>query len=110
EAIGKKVDWAFGKSGKIIGVVKNFNFTSMKENVKPLLIHIFKHWHGTVIARLKTDDLSSTMKEIEATFKTIGGDAPFKATFMEDDFNALYRSEKNMRSVLGTFTFLSVLV
>jgi len=110
EAIGKKVEWAFDKKGKIIGVVKDFNFASMKENVKPLLIHIFKHWHGTVIARLKTDNLSSTMKDIEATFKTIAGDAPFKATFMEDDFNALYQSEKNMRSVLGTFTFLAVLV
>jgi putative ABC transport system permease protein len=110
EAIGKKVEWAFDKKGKIIGVVKNFNFASMKENVKPLLIHVFKHWHGTVIARLKTDNLSSTMKEIETSFKTIAGDAPFKATFMEDDFNALYQSEKNMRTVLGTFTFLAVLV
>ncbi len=110
DAIGKKVEWAYDKRGKVIGVVKDFNFASMKENVKPLLIHIFKQWHGTVIARLKTDDLSKTMKELEATFKTIAGDAPFKATFMEDDFNALYQSEKNMRSVLGTFTFLAVLV
>ncbi len=109
-AIGKKVDWAFGKSGKIIGVVKNFNFSSMKEGVKPMLIHIFKPWHGTVIARLKTNDLTLTMKNIEATWKTIAGDAPFKATFMENDFNALYKSEQNMRSVLGGFTFLSVLV
>jgi putative ABC transport system permease protein len=109
-AIGKKVDWAFGKSGKIIGVVKDFNFASMKENVKPMLIHIYKPWHGSVIARLKTEDLPATMKAIEATFKSIGGDAPFKATFMEDDFNALYQSEKNMRTVLGTFTFLSILV
>lgn len=109
-AVGKKVDWAFGKSGKIIGVVKDFNFASMKENVKPMLIHIFKPWHGAVIARLKTENLPETMKGIEKTFKSIGGDAPFKATFMEDDFNSLYQSEQNMRSVLSTFTFLSVFV
>lgn len=109
-AIGKKVDWAYGKSGKIIGVVKNFNFASMKEDVKPLLIHIFKPWHGTVLARLKTNDLPATMKELESTWKTLAGDAPFKATFMEDDFNSLYKSEQNMRTVLGAFTFLSVLV
>ena len=109
-SIGKKVEWAFGKSGKIIGVVKNFNFASMKEDVKPMLIHIFKHWHGTVIARLKTNDLPATMKEIETSWKIAAGDAPFNATFMEDDFNALYKSEQNMRSVLGAFTFLSILV
>lgn len=109
-AIGKKVDWAYGKSGKVIGVVKNFNFASMKEDVKPLLIHIFKPWHGTVLTRLKTNNLPETMKQLEATWKTIAGDAPFKATFMEDDFNSLYQSEQNMRTVLGAFTFLSVLV
>ncbi len=110
EAIGKKVDWAFGKSGKIIGVVKDFNFSSMKENVKPMLIHIFPQWFGLLTVRLQTNDLTKTMKELEASWKTVAGDAPFKAAFIEDDFNALYQSEKNMRSVLGAFTFLSVLV
>ncbi|MEO6302478.1 MAG: ABC transporter permease [Bacteroidia bacterium] len=110
QAIGKKVDWAFGKSGKIIGVVKDFNFASMRENVKPMLIHIFPQWHGLVTVRLKTEDLSSTMKTIEASWKTVAGDAPFKSSFLEEDFNSLYKSEQNMRSVLGAFTFLSVLV
>lgn len=110
EAIGKKVDWAFGKSGKIIGVVKDFNFSSLKEPVKPMLIHIYPPWHGLLTLRLKTTDLPSTMKNIEATWKSVVGDAPFKAAFIEDDFNALYQSEQNMRSVLSAFTFLSVLV
>ena len=109
-AIGKKVDWAFGKSGKIIGVVKDFNFASMRENVKPLLIHIFKPWHGLLTIRLKTENLPSTMKTIEASWKEVAGDAPFKSSFIVDDFDLLYKSENNMRSVLGMFTFLSVFV
>ncbi len=109
-AIGKKVDWAFGKSGKIIGVVKDFNFASLKEDVKPMLIHIFPPWHGLVTVRLKTSDLAVTMKEIESSWRSVAGDAPFKSSFMQEDFDSLYKSEQNMRSVLSAFTFLSVLV
>lgn len=110
-AIGKKVDWAFGKSGKIIGVVKDFNFSSLRENIKPMLIHIWPQWLGTVTVRLKTDQLNSTVTQIESTWKNVYGvDVPFKYAFMQEDFDALYKSETNMRSVLTAFTFLSVLV
>lgn len=110
EAIGKKVQWAFGKEGKVIGVVKDFNFASLHENVKPLLIHIFPQWFRAVSLRLNTQDLSKTMGEIESTWKGITTESPFKYTFDEDDFNSLYQSEQNMRTVMSAFTFLSVLV
>jgi len=110
EAIGKKVDWAFDKSGKIIGVVKNFNYESMREDIKPLLIHVFPQWFGTITLRLKTDNLPSTISNLESTWKSVAGDTPFKYAFLEDDFDSLYKSEQNMRSVLGAFTFISILV
>lgn len=110
QAIGKKVDWAFGKSGKIIGVVKDFNFASLHDEVKPLLIHIWPPWYKYLTLRLKTDDLPNTMAKLEGTWKSLAVESPFKYTFLEDDFNNLYRSERNMRAVLGAFTFLSVLV
>jgi putative ABC transport system permease protein len=110
EAIGKKIVWAFGKEGKVVGVVKDFNFASLHDNVKPLLIHIFPQWFNNVSLRLKTDNLTATMKELESTWKNITSESPFKYAFAEDDFNNLYHSEQNMRTVLTAFTFLSVLV
>jgi putative ABC transport system permease protein len=109
-AIGKKVDWAFGKSGKVIGVVQNFNFNSLRENIRPMLIHIWPQWYGWVTVRVKTTDMIGTVKQLETTWKEVCGDAPFKHFFMREEFDALYRSEKNMRSVLTAFTILSVLV
>jgi putative ABC transport system permease protein len=110
EAIGKKVTWAFGKEGRIIGVVKDFNFTSLHDDVKPILIHIFPQWFAYVSLRLKTGDLIKTMREIEGTWKSVTRVSPFEYTFLEEDFNNLYRSEQNMRNVLSAFTFLSILV
>lgn len=94
----------------MIGVVKDFNFASMHETVKPLLIHIFPQWYAHISLKLKTDNLAATMKELENTWKTIATQSPFTYTFMEEDFDNLYRSELNMRNVLSAFTFLSILV
>jgi putative ABC transport system permease protein len=109
-ALGKKVDWAFGKSGKIVGVVKDFNYSSLKEEVKPILIHVFPNWFSTITLRLKTDDLTSTLAQIETSWKSIATNSPFKYSFIEDDFDSLYQSEIKMRTMLGTFTFLAILV
>ncbi|MFL5753646.1 MAG: ABC transporter permease, partial [Bacteroidia bacterium] len=110
QALGKKIDWAFGKTGKVVGVVKNFNYASLHSEVEPLIIHIFPRWFWNLTLRLKTDDLPATMKEIEADWKKISVEGGFDYAFLEDDFNSLYKSEQNMRSVLGTFTLLAVLV
>jgi putative ABC transport system permease protein len=109
-ALGKKIQWGGNKEGSVIGVVKDFNYTSLREDIQPLLIHIFPPWYNTVTLRLKTTDLSKTLRNIETTWKAVTTESPFKYAFVEDDFNSLYRSEQNMRSVLGAFTFLSVFV
>lgn len=110
QAIGKHIIWAFGKEGKVIGVVKDFNFSSLKENIQPLLVHIYPQWFNVLTLRLKTDDLSTTLRELETTWKEISPQTPFSYSFAEDDFNSLYLSEMNMRTVLTAFTVLSVFV
>ena len=109
-ALGKRVDWAFGKTGKIIGVVSDFNYASLHEHVEPLLINIYRPWYKTITLRLKSDNITATMKELETTWRNTSPENPFKYSFLEDDFDSLYKSEKNMRAVLSAFTFLSVLV
>jgi putative ABC transport system permease protein len=110
EAIGKNITWAGSKKGKVIGVVKDFNFLSLHENIQPLLIHIFPQWSNIISLRLKTSNLDNTLKQIESTWKGIATQSPFEYSFVDDDFNNLYHSERMMRNVLSAFTFLSILV
>lgn len=110
EALGKHISWGLGKEGRVVGVVKDFNFVSLHEPIKPLLIHIFPPWYNTISLRLETNDLPATMTEIERTWKSIATQSPFDYSFAEEDFNNLYHSERMMRNVLGAFTFLSILV
>ena len=110
QALGKTIDWPFGKRGKVIGVVKDFNFASLHENIEPVLIHIFKPWFGFVTVRLKGKNVSEEMNHLESAWKKVAVSSPFKYAFLEDDFNSLYESEKKLRNLLSTFTLLAVIV
>lgn len=107
EAIGKKLD--FGGERKVVGVLKNFNFASLHDEIKPLVLG-FTDKASTLSLRLKTEDIGTTLKELETTWNPLATQSPFNATFIEEDFDSLYRTEKNIRNVLSAFTFLAVLV
>ena len=109
-AIGKNINWGLGKKGKVIGVVKDFNFKSLHDNIKPLIIHISPDDYGTIAVRIKPQNVSQTIKGIEQTWKNITGENSFTYTFLDDDFATLYKSDHSMQSILGIFTVLSIFV
>ena len=110
DAIGKNLDWGLGKKGKVIGVVNDFNFMSLHQDIQPLILHIHPGWYRFVALRIQPDKISKSLKEIETTWKGITVDSPFNYSFLDDDFAKLYKEEENMQSVLTLFTILSLIV
>jgi putative ABC transport system permease protein len=109
-AIGKKLDWGLGKKGKVIGVVKDFNYSSLHDNIKPLIMQILPEAYGFVALRIKAGDMQKTISTLSAGWKTIIPDESFQYSFLDDDFAALYKSEQNLQRVLGLFTVLSIFI
>jgi putative ABC transport system permease protein len=109
EALGKKINWAGEKQGPVIGVVKDFNYASLHEEIKPLIMHYFPGINSMTV-RIKTNDLSATISNIENKWKATFPEVPFQYSFMQEDFEYMYRSEQKLASVLGLFTALSILV
>jgi putative ABC transport system permease protein len=110
DAIGKNMDWGLGKKGKVIGVVKDFNFKSLHDEIKPLVIHINPDWYRFVAIKIKPDGVSQTLKDIEKTWNGVASNSPFTYSFLDEDFGNLYKEEQNLQSVLTLFTVLSLFV
>ena len=108
-ALGKMINWAGEKQGHVIGVIKDFNYTSLHDGIKPLILHTFPGISSITI-RLKTSDMPVTIGNIERKWKTMFSDVPFNYTFMQEDFDNMYKSEQKLASILSAFTGLSVLV
>ena len=98
---------------QIVGVVKDFHFESLHEEIQP---YIFIHkndemdWGGYLTIRLRTDDLSSTMSEIENLWLEFSNNQPFEYSFVDKDFEVMYAEEVRTGKIFGIFSILAILV
>lgn len=93
----------------VIGVVKDFHFESLKQNISPLML---KQGNSTSVlsVRLSTDDYKNTIEQVEETWKKFGPGLPFNYNFMDDQFNKMYRSEVRLGTVFGVFAALAIII
>ena len=109
-ALGKGIDWGLGKQGKVIGVVKDFNFSSLHNNIQPLIIHILPESYSNLSISIQPNQTVQAIKEIESSWKNVGAASTLKYKFMDEDFQSLYKADQKMQSILGVFTVLSIFI
>jgi putative ABC transport system permease protein len=95
---------------KVIGVVKDFHFESLRSNIGALCLFLNLS-RGNVSFRLNTEsDIASTIKRIEAKWKELAPGQPFTYTFMDESFNSVYKGEQRIGKISLAFAFLTILV
>jgi len=110
EAVGKSIDWGLGKKGNVIGVVRDFNFSSLHNAVNPLIMHIYPEWYGFISLRIAGEDAPGVIKQLEAKWKKIDVESNFKYSFMDQDFNKLYAAEEQTRTIVGLLATLAIFI
>jgi len=93
----------------IIGVVKNFNFSSLRDVVAPLAFKLGKD-NGNISVRISTSDISNVLAQIKNKWKAIAPSQPFDYSFMDEDFNKLYTTEQRTGQIFITFAILAILI
>ncbi|WP_268035326.1 ABC transporter permease [Algoriphagus sp. PAP.12] len=109
EIIGKKFD-QWGRSGTVIGVVKDFNYTSLHEAVEPLTLPFAAFASRYMSVKVKTENLPRTLAEIESVWKELVPQRPFIYSFLDEDFNAQYESDFRFRKIFTTFSVLAIFI
>lgn len=100
---------------KVIGVVKDFNVSSLHEKVAPFAFFYtasktYNLGHSYTTVHLAPGNPIPYLKALENNWKRFAQDAPFDYSFLDDTCNALYRSETTMGTVFAIFTSLSIFV
>jgi putative ABC transport system permease protein len=98
------------KRGKIIGVVKDVHLNSLKENITPVIIHIFPYAYSSISFRIKEENIPETIRHLEATWKKFNTEWPFEYRFLDDNFDRLYKSEEKLAVLFGFFTGFTIFV
>jgi len=106
-----------GDSGKIeyipiIGVVKNFNFESLRNPIGPYLIRLQNErmlW-GYISVRLSPQSISKTISEIEKVWMEYVSNNPLQYYFVDEDFEKMYIQEKQNAQMAVIFSILAIFV
>jgi putative ABC transport system permease protein len=109
EAIGKKMFLGNDRPGFVKGVVKDFNFASFHDPIKPLVL-FNEEWSGTMLVKVSGNNLASTISFLEKSWKEVAPHRPFEYHFLDEDFDKLYSSEMRLGTVLNIFTAIAILL
>lgn len=108
-ALGKTLDWGLGKKGKVIGVVQDFNFESLHSTISPLILHVIPDWYSFVSLRVE-GNIPEVVGRVETRWKELDSEGPFEYAFMDQDFEKLYRAEKQTRTIVGLLASLAIFI
>lgn len=109
--IGKEVNLSEFPPGRIVGVVKDFNYSSLHRKVEPLLIGAVKDitcWPSQLYIKVSPTDPTVTMKEIDAALKTVSGADDWQLQFLDEHFKEAYNTEKQTGTMIALIGGLAI--
>ena len=104
----------FGHRGKIIGVVKDFNFQSLHDAIRPLVLEFMGEritWDGSyAIIRVTPGQTRQVLAGIENACKALDPAFPFRYTFADEAYQKLYTSEQTVSDLSDSFSVLAIFI
>ena len=102
------------KTFTVIGLVKDFHFESLHHTIAPLAVllpdAVTESASSFVLARVLPEELTGTLATMAGTWKTFLPEQPFTYSFLDADFEALYRAEQRASKIFGIFALLAFFI
>jgi putative ABC transport system permease protein len=97
------------KAYHIIGIVKDFNFSSMHDKVGPLIIQLGENY-GRIVMRINTKNIPALISQVENKWKSMAPGQPFSYSFLDEDFNKMYNAEQRTGKLFVTFAVFAIII
>ncbi len=119
ETLAKELNWENpleksiyrGGDHQVIGVVKDFHFASLHEEIGPLIFHMNPYLgYDFLLVRFATDHLNGLINQIRLAWEKIDPNEPFEYFFLDDAFNEMYQAERKMSSILLYIAIMAVII
>ncbi|MGN6637665.1 MAG: FtsX-like permease family protein, partial [Mucilaginibacter sp.] len=93
----------------IVGVVKDFNFKSLRQNVTPLILFNGQDY-GALNIRIKSADIKALIDQVKAKWTAFSPNHEFNFAFLDKEFDKLYRTEQRTGQIAIAFTSLAIII
>lgn len=97
------------RPGKIIGVVKDFHFRSVKEKIDPIVLWTH-NWAGILYVKTTEGKAQQAIKAVEAIYNKYPSNVPFSYKFLDSQFDALYKSDSRTGILFNIFSGIAIFI
>ncbi|MEO7210006.1 MAG: ABC transporter permease [Chitinophagaceae bacterium] len=108
EAIGRTIEKSV--TGEVVGVVKDFNFSSLHDPIGPMLLFLGRDYSRNFIVRINGNDMQGTLGRLENVWKQRVPDRPFNYHFLDDAYDKLYVTEDRSATLFSIAALLAIIL
>jgi putative ABC transport system permease protein len=108
-ATGKSIVMSGQREYHVVGVVKDFNYTSVRQEIGPLVM-MLRNNSGSILVKLNPTDIKSFLEDTKNKWAAFNTEIPFSYAFLDEKFAALYFSEERTGKVFTTFAVIALLI
>jgi putative ABC transport system permease protein len=108
DPIGKQFD-IIGK-GIVIGVVKDFNFKSLHNELKPVALTYYPEQFDNLMIKISTENIPSTLDFLKKKWESLFPQYAFEFTFLNDDFQKMYKKETTTALIITYISLMALFV
>jgi len=110
DPIGKRLKFR-GKEGHIIGVLKDFHFSSLHDPIKPLVVPFGENLdYGNALIRTQPGQTKQAITSLDTLCKQLNPDFSFSYAFSDEEYNKLYNNEQIVSKLSDAFSFLAIFI
>jgi ABC-type antimicrobial peptide transport system permease subunit len=110
DPVGKSFRF-MGINGRIIGVLKNFHFKSAEQAIEPIAFALTEPASlGVILIRIRRGNTLDAVNAIEKVWKSVIPEYPLEYSFVDQDYDNLFRSQIRLTSLLKYFTILAIII
>ena len=110
EAVGKRLTLGTREEALVVGVVKNFNYKSLRSEVEPTLIVLNPGVVTQVSIRIKAGEEEGTLRTLREKWERAFPEDQFEYGFVDARIERMYEGERTMRNIGAVFSSLAVLI
>jgi len=108
ELVGRYTN-VHGRSGRIAGIVKNFHFTTLHNEIEPLMIFPQDGFNKLMVS-ITSNNVENSLSTLKASWNKFFPNIPFEYQFLDQQFDALYRAETRIGHIFTAFSLLAIFV
>ncbi|SEI50592.1 putative ABC transport system permease protein [Dyadobacter sp. SG02] len=109
ELIGHTDDDGTKRIYRVIGVVNDFHFESLRQKIGPLVMFLGKN-SGSILVKTRTDNIPQFLASLKKQWESFSPAAPFSYSFLENRFEKVYEAEQRMGEILTIFSSLTIFI